>query len=245
MDPMPIVVPVRFSGGGLTMQTTTSRMSFDTLFVRCLVAPRQAADVTLELKLPDDAKPVRIKGTITETIAIGNKGKEAGFWVHFATEPRLDAFLRQKAGLAPAAAPAAPAPARAPNAAPAASAPAPSAAPVAPSPPETRVFPRLSSRFKVSWNSPRDFLVTYSENISSGGIFVATEAPVALREVVELSLELPDGQGPAKTYAEVVQRITPEQAKAKGRVAGAGLQFIGSDDEFRKRLDACLENLLK
>src|SRR5712692_4778743 len=225
MDPMPIVVPVRFSGGGLTMQTTTSRMSFDTLFVRCLVAPRQAADVTLELKLPDDAKPVRIKGTITETIAIGNKGKEAGFWVHFATEPRLDAFLRQKAGLAPAAAPAAPAPARAPSAAPAASAPAPSAAPVAPSPPE--------------------FLVTYSENISSGGIFVATEAPVALREVVELSLELPDGQGPAKTYAEVVQRITPEQAKAKGRVAGAGLQFIGSDDEFRKRLDACLENLLK
>jgi uncharacterized protein (TIGR02266 family) len=241
MDPMPIVVPVRFSGGGLTMQTTTSRMTFDTLFVRCLVAPKQAADVTLELTLPDDTKPVRIKGTITETIAIGNKGKEAGFWVHFVTEARLDAFLRQKAGLAPAA----PAPSRAPSVAPAASAPAASAAPLAPSPPATRVFPRLSSRFKVSWNSPREFLVTYSENISSGGIFVATEAPVALREVVELSLELPDGQGPAKTYAEVVQRITPEQAKAKGRVAGAGLQFIGSDDEFRKRLDACLENLLK
>jgi hypothetical protein len=28
-------------------------------------------------------------------------------------------------------------------------------------------------------------------------------------------------------------------------VAGAGLQFIGGDDEFRRRLDECIEKLLK
>ena len=138
MDPMPIVVPVRFSGGGLTMQTTTSRMSFDTLFVRCLVAPKQAADVTLELTLPDDVQPVRIKGTITETIAIGKKGKEAGFWVKVSGDERLEAFLRKKAGLAPVVRPAPQAPAIAAE-----------PPPPQPSQPQTRVFPRLRSRSAV------------------------------------------------------------------------------------------------
>ena len=57
-------------------------------------------------------------------------------------------------------------------------------------------------------------------------------------------LELPDKQGPAKTQAQVVQRTTPQEARAEGRVAGAGLQFVGSDDSFRARLDACIEHLI-
>jgi uncharacterized protein (TIGR02266 family) len=229
---MPIVVPVRFSGGGLAMQTTTSRMSLDTLFVRCLVTPKLGGEVSLQLTLPDEPQPVELKGAISETIGIGNKGKEAGFWVKFNTHPRLEAFLRRKAGLAPIA--------------PVVQAEAPSETfPSVPPQQQTRVFPRLRSRLKVSWSTPREFLVAYSENISRGGIFVATPTPPALREVVELSLELPDGLAPAQTYAEVVQRVMPEQAKAKRCVAGAGLQFIGSNDEFRQRLDACLEHLLK
>jgi len=43
-----------------------------------------------------------------------------------------------------------------------------------------------------------------------------------------------------KTHAEVVHRVTPEEARASGRRAGAGLQFVGADDEFRQRLDACV-----
>ena len=29
-----------------------------------------------------------------------------------------------------------------------------------------------------------------------------------------------------------------------GGIAGAGLQFVGSDDSFRLRLDACIDHLL-
>lgn len=109
--------------------------------------------------------------------------------------------------------------------------------------PSQRSFERVKARIQVGWSSPKEFLVAYSENISRGGIFVATRRPPELREVVELLLELPDGQAPAKTLAAVVQRITEEQA-AGGRVPGAGLQFVGGDDEFRRRLDACIEHLL-
>jgi len=42
----------------------------------------------------------------------------------------------------------------------------------------------------------------------------------------------------------VVHRITAEKAKARKRIAGAGLQFVGADDEFRRRIDACIENPL-
>jgi hypothetical protein len=37
--------------------------------------------------------------------------------------------------------------------------------------------------------------------------------------------------------------VTADQGRATGRPAGAGLQFIGATDEFRQRLDACIEAL--
>ncbi len=76
-----------------------------------------------------------------------------------------------------------------------------------------------------------------------GGIFIATESPPALREIVDLSVELPDGKPPVKTHAEVVHRVTAEDARSTGAVAGAGLQFLDADDDFRERLDACIEAL--
>jgi uncharacterized protein (TIGR02266 family) len=231
MDTLNIVVPVRFSGGGLAMQTTTSRMSSKGAFVRCLVAPKEGAEMTLVLTLPSAARPVEVAGTITERVGHATQGKEAGFWVQFGSlsddaREQLDGFLRSKGGLVMKRATPAPSPS---DAEPAES---------------QRAWSRMPTRLQVGWSSAREFLVAYSENISRGGIFVATPNPPPLREHVELLLELPDGKGPAKTYAEVVHRITAEEAKTRKRIAGAGLQFVGGDDEFRRRLDACIENLL-
>ncbi|HEY6912964.1 MAG TPA: PilZ domain-containing protein [Myxococcales bacterium] len=226
---LPLVVPVRFSGGGLSMQTTSSRIGSEGVFVRCLVSPREGARVMVALTLPGNARPVEAAGTVTERAHGNAPGKESGFWVQFEAlsgeaQAALDALLRDRGmGPPPAAAkPAPPAPARI-----------------------ERGFPRVQTRLQVGWSSPREFLVAYSENISRGGIFVATQNPPPVREMVELLLELPDGQAPAKTSAEVVQCVTAEQARATGRTAGAGLQFIGGDEDFRRRVDACIEHLLQ
>ena len=249
MESLPLVVPIRFSGGGLTMQTTTSRMGMTGAFVRCLVGPKQGAEVALEITLPGGAPAVPLRGTVIETVPIGSKGKEAGFWVQFASsDSAIESFLVKKGGLQlarpppPSAAP--PSAAAAPSAV---AAPPPAAAPAPPAiePPRSRVFPRLRTRLRVSWATARKFLVAYSDNISLGGVFIATDKPPAMGEVVELSLDLPDGEAPARTHAQVIQRTTADEAKRAGRTAGAGLQFIGGDDEFRRRLDACIDNLLK
>ncbi len=210
-ETLPMVVPVRYAGGGLTMQTTSSRLSAEGVFVRGVVTPKEGAQLTLTVTLPGGQ--FQAKATITERALPGTAGKEAGFWARF---DQIDAAGRALL-----------------------------AALLSGGAPGKRAFPRVKTRLQVGWASPREFLVAYSENISRGGIFVATPSPPQLKEVVELLLELPDGLAPAKTDAEVIQRISGEQAAHLGRIAGAGLQFVGSDDEFRRRLDLCIENLLK
>jgi uncharacterized protein (TIGR02266 family) len=234
MESVRIVVPVGFSGGGLSMQTTTSHLGAEGVFIRCLVSPKEGAQVSLTIAIPGIPGAFDASGTVTERVNRREGGKDLGFFVQFGelkTEMRakLTDFLRSK-GIGP------PLPKLTPRP------PAPPAS--EPSPDPQRAFQRVPVRLQVGWASPKEFLVTYSENISRGGIFVSTNLPPQLREIVELLLELPDKQGPARTMAEVVQRVTVEEAKASGRVAGAGLQFIGADESFRDRLDACIDHLL-
>ena len=234
MDPIRLVVPVRFSGGGLSMQTTTSKVGLDRVFIRCMVSPKSGAPLKIELTLPGAEAMVEVTAVCGDRVAPGDRTQDVGFWA------LLDALSEYAHRCLSKAVGATTPPAGTPPVKTAATAKEPAAP--AKRADQTRAFERVKMRLQVAWSTPREFLVAYSENISRGGIFVATQKPPELREVVELLLHLPDGEGPAQTDAQVVHRVTPEQAK--GRVAGAGLQFIGSDDAFRERLDRCIENLL-
>jgi uncharacterized protein (TIGR02266 family) len=227
---IPLVAPVRFSGGGLSMQTTISRIGAEGMFVRSLVSPKEGSQMSLALSLPGSPRPVGVKGTVGPRPP--EVGKDPGFWVGFdelSPDARafLDVLLRSR-GVAGLRRPAklATTPAKPP-----------------PGPEAGRAWPRVPARLRVGWTSSKDFLSAYSKNISRGGIFIATENPPALREVVELSVELPDGKPPVKSHAEVVHCVSVAEARATGTVAGAGLQFLDASDDFRERLDACIEAL--
>jgi uncharacterized protein (TIGR02266 family) len=226
MPAIALVAPVRFAGGGLSLQTTISRLGPEGVFVRSLVSPREGAKMDLALSLPGAARPLHVKGTVATRPP--DVGKDAGFWVTFEEVPDdarafIDVLLKTR-GVAgrtrPRPAPESRAAKRAE---------------------EGRAWPRIPARLRVGWTSSRDFLSAWSQNISRGGIFIATDHPPELREVVELSVELPDGKPPVKTRAEVVHCVMPEQARRTGTTAGAGLQFLDADDDFRERLDACIE----
>lgn len=220
---VPLVAPVRFSGGGLVLQTTISRVAATGVFVRSLVSPREGAAIDLSLSLPNAARPLQIAGKVGRRPS--EVGKDSGFWVDFEqvaddTRAFLDALLRGRgaAGFDP------------PRPRPKGTG-------------ESRAFPRVEAKLQVSWKSSRDFLSAWSRNLSCGGIFIATDAPPALREVVELSIALPDGKPAARSHAEVVHCVTADEARRTGAVAGAGLQFLDADDDFRERLDACVQAL--
>ncbi|HEY4882781.1 MAG TPA: PilZ domain-containing protein [Myxococcales bacterium] len=109
------------------------------------------------------------------------------------------------------------------------------------SPENRRLLPRFQDRFRVTLRIGERKTRHQALNLSASGVFVETETPPPLDQVVQVTLELPDGKPPVEVQAIVLHRLLPGSAQP----AGAGLQFTGADDAFRVRLDAYLEGLRK
>ena len=63
------------------MQTTTSRISAEGVFLRCLLIPKDGSSMTLTLSLPGSARPLNATGTVAP--GGDQAGKDQGFWVRF------------------------------------------------------------------------------------------------------------------------------------------------------------------
>lgn len=110
------------------------------------------------------------------------------------------------------------------------------------SPPANRRFlPRFPDRFRATLQVGARRAQHDALNLSASGVFIETDTPPGLDQIVQVTLELPDGKPPAEVQGIVLHRILPGSAQP----AGAGVQFVGGDDAFRARLDACLEGLKK
>lgn len=70
-------------------------------------------------------------------------------------------------------------------------------------------------------------------DVSFGGIFVRTDKPPALRNLVRINLVLPSDSQPIQLLGMAVYVVRPEDAR--GRVPGAGVQFFGIDNATRER----------
>ena len=63
------------------MQTTTSRIGAEGMFVRSLVCPKEGSKLSLSLSLPGAARPVDATGIVAPRPE--GSGKDQGFWVQF------------------------------------------------------------------------------------------------------------------------------------------------------------------
>src|SRR5712664_33132 len=109
------------------------------------------------------------------------------------------------------------------------------------SPENRRLLPRFQGRFRVTLKVGARSTRHQALDLSASGVFVETETTPPLNQVVQVTLELPDGKPPVEVQAIVLHRLLPGSAQP----AGAGVQFTGADDAFRARLDAYLEGLRK
>jgi uncharacterized protein (TIGR02266 family) len=96
-------------------------------------------------------------------------------------------------------------------------------------------LPTLEIRF----SSLEEFEKEYRENLSKGGIFIATEEPPPLRARVEFNLYPPDQETPILLAGEVVHIISPDQS-GPGMNPGVALQILNYDEN----LDQELKNFL-
>ncbi len=211
----PLVFPVRFVAEGQTVQSTSRDLDEGSVFVRCVEPPERGERVVLRLYLPGIAAGDSLEGAVTET-------SSEGFRASFTDLPQ-EARQQIEAALAagPSAQPAAVEPLEQPSAS------------------ERRLLPRYLDRFRVTLQSARHRAQRETLNLSATGLFIQTDAPPAIDQIVQVILELPDGKLPAETQAIVVHRVVPGDVA----VPGAGVQFIAADDEFRARIDAYLEAL--
>jgi uncharacterized protein (TIGR02266 family) len=119
--------------------------------------------------------------------------------------------------------------------------PAASGAPVGPRPAvDLRTFDRVPLNLRMRFRNLQELREEIATNLSAGGMFVQTDRPPELREVVLVTIELPGDPAPVEAKAQVVHRVTREDGRLTGRRAGVGVQFIGASDDFRERLDAFL-----
>jgi hypothetical protein len=207
--------PVRFVSEGQVVQTTSRELDEDGVFVRCVEPPNPGERVVLRLYLPGISAGDSIEAEVEDA---ENDGFRARF-VDLSDEARRHVRAALLAG--PAAATEAP------------------EEPLPHTGENRRWLPRYLDRFRVTLAVGTHKAQRETLNLSASGMFIQTEAPPSLDQIVQVILELPDGKPPAEAQAIVVHRVLPGQ----GDVSGAGVQFIAADDEFRARLDTYLDRL--
>ena len=117
-----------------------------------------------------------------------------------------------------------------------------SSAAVAVDPSERRVFSRREFEVKVDFFSSNTFFTGFTENISEGGLFVATEAPFEIGDELEVVLSVMNKE-PAP-YKVVVRWIRPPGAIG-GLPAGMGVQFMNLPADDMARLQEFIDSGVK
>jgi uncharacterized protein (TIGR02266 family) len=92
--------------------------------------------------------------------------------------------------------------------------------------------PRFDVSLTVSVDSGSNFYVGFTENLSDGGVFVATHIPRAMGSTVSLLIAIPNG-GPIRARGTVAW--IREYSESNDAVPGMGIRFdeVSRDDVDR------------
>jgi len=105
--------------------------------------------------------------------------------------------------------------------------------------PGGRIHHRVSLDVEVNLRNENTFFTGFSENVSEGGLFVATEAPYEVGERVELGLSIMGG-APASLRG-IVRWVRPGGTPG-GLPAGMGIQFLDLDERVREALQKFVDS---
>ena len=108
-----------------------------------------------------------------------------------------------------------------------------------------RSRPRYDVVVPIRFRDADDFLVQYSENISSGGVFIRTQFPPEEGTELRLSLEVPGARTALPVTGVVAYVVTAEMAAEQGRSAGCGVRFHEMDPATTRVLETFVERLQK
>jgi hypothetical protein len=215
-----VVLPVRFVSLEESLQTTTREITVDGAFIRCVEGPEPGTRIVLEVQFKAGTE-----NAFAEVQSVENDSADPGFFARFVEPgaPFLDrvreTLVRARAGESAAK----------------------STAELSTSVGASR---RASSRFAeklvVKLGGRGTHAGVFASSISATGLFVLMPNPPPVDTILNLELELPDKLMPVLVQARVVRVLEAAQAASQRTAPGAGLVFMGGNDEFRTRYGAYL-----
>lgn len=106
----------------------------------------------------------------------------------------------------------------------------------------SREFTRVPLKVEVNLRSEDTFFTGFSENISGGGLFVATNAPYSVG--TRLTIQLTMMGGVADDLPVVVRWVRPAGASG-GLPAGMGVRFEGLTELKQSELQGFIDSQMK
>jgi uncharacterized protein (TIGR02266 family) len=97
---------------------------------------------------------------------------------------------------------------------------------------------RLPAKLEVAYRTQGAFLVSYSVNLSKGGIFLESTTPLPVGTEVTLRLDVPH----AGAFDLVGQVAWVRQASPDGLPAGMGIQLHGLDERYGELIDRMVQD---
>ncbi len=105
---------------------------------------------------------------------------------------------------------------------------------------ERRIEPRIELVLKVEYAAPRDFFADYIQDMSGGGVFIATRKPFTVGEQLIFDISFPGLLSAIRCRGEVRWRREPAAATEK-EPPGIGVAFIFASErealEMRRLID--------
>jgi type IV pilus assembly protein PilZ len=100
---------------------------------------------------------------------------------------------------------------------------------------------RLEHELPVAYRSVGSFLTDWATNISQGGMFINTRAPLPVGTDVKILIQLPTMEFPVGLSGKVTRVV--ELDRAASIVPGMGIQFTDIDPSRREQIEALVERL--
>jgi uncharacterized protein (TIGR02266 family) len=100
---------------------------------------------------------------------------------------------------------------------------------------EMRAAPRVNLKVNVSLRTEDNFFQGFSENLSEGGVFIATMAPPAVGTEVNLNLGVGDDEQVSVSGAVRWLRVNGD-----GEVTGCGVQFTDLTTQGERAINLLL-----
>lgn len=94
----------------------------------------------------------------------------------------------------------------------------------APATDNRRTHPRYAVELEVGITSEHNFYAGFVQNLSEGGVFVATHTTKPIGSVVELAITLPDADEPIRAKGEV--RWLRSYSETSDSPPGMGVRFV-------------------